>query len=119
MKPEKEASKMGKGKKWHMGNAVLRMVFVGLSLLFQTAWILFLILRLNEYSIRISFMTGILTVIVVLQLYSRHTTPALKLPWIMLIMALPVMGISLYLMFEVFGEPFKPLIVNAGFVAFT
>ena len=95
---------MGKGKKWHMGNAVLRMVFVGLSLLFQTAWILFLILRLNEYSIRISFLTGLLTVIVVLQLYSRHTTPALKLPWIMLIMALPVMGISLYLMFEVFGD---------------
>ena len=91
-------------KKKGMGNAVARMVLVGLSVLFQVGWLLLLILRLNAYSAWISLLTSLLTVAVVLRLYSRHTAPALKLPWILLIMALPVMGLSLYLLFEVFGD---------------
>ena len=95
---------MQKIKMYLKKNAVLRMAFVGLSVLFQIGWLLLLILRLNEYSVWISLITGVLTVTVVLRLYSRHTTAALKLPWILLIMGLPVMGLSLYLLFEVFSS---------------
>ena len=47
-------------KRKHSSNSILRMVFVGLSLLFQLGWMLLLILKLNEYSLWISLVTGIL-----------------------------------------------------------
>ena len=95
---------MEKTKRKHSANSIPRMVFVGLSLLFQIGWMLLLILKLNEYSVWISLLTSILSATVVLRLYNRHTTAAMKMPWIMLIMAFPVMGLSLYLLIVVFGD---------------
>lgn len=87
------------------GNSIMRMVFVGLAVLIQIAWLLVQILKLNQYSVWISAITGVLSLLVVLKLYSKHTNAAMKMPWIMLIMALPVMGLSLYLLFEILGDP--------------
>ena len=95
---------MEEHKRKHGGNSILRAVFVGVSLLIQIGWLLLLILRLNEYSTWISLLTSILSLVVVLQLYSKHTTAAMKMPWIMLILVLPVMGLSLYMLIEVFGD---------------
>ena len=93
----------GKRKK-RSKNSILRAIFVAVSIFFQVGWLLMLILRLNEYSAWISLVTSLLSVLVVLQLYSRQTTAALKMPWIMLILVFPVMGLSLYLMIEIFGD---------------
>ena len=87
------------------GNAILRAVFVAVALLFQVGWLLLLVLVLNEYSAPISAVTGALSVVVVLKLYSKHTNSAMKMPWIMLILVFPVMGLTLYLMFELLGDP--------------
>ena len=95
---------MAKHKRKHSSNSILRMILVGLSLLFQIGWMLLLILRLNKYSVWISLLTSVLSATVVLRLYSRQTTSAMKMPWIMLIMAFPVMGLSLYLLIVVFGD---------------
>ena len=92
-------------KKRYRGNAVLRMVFVGLSIVFQVGWILLMILVLNDSYPWIEMITRILSVTVILQLNSKHTNSAYKMPWIMLIMAVPVMGLSLYLMMNAFGDP--------------
>ena len=86
-------------------NAVLRMVFVAVSVLFQTAWLLLTVLVLNEYSAVISAVTGVLSAAVVLRLYSKQTNAAMKMPWITLILLFPVMGLSLYLMFELLADP--------------
>ena len=86
------------------GNSILRCVFVALSLLFQVGWLLLLILKLNEYSGWISLITSVLALLLVLRLYSKHTTSAMKTPWIMLILVFPVMGLSLYLMIVMFGD---------------
>ena len=48
------------------GNAVLRAVFVAVSLLFQVGWLLLLILELNEYSVWISLGTSLLSAVLVL-----------------------------------------------------
>ena len=90
--------------KKHNGNSILRAVLVGVSLVIQIAWLLFLVLRLNEHSAWISFLTNVLAVSVVLRLYSKHTTSAMKMPWIMLILVFPVMGLSLYVLIEIFGD---------------
>lgn len=86
-------------------NSIARLAFVGLSVLVQIGWILLLVLELNNYSVWISMVTGILSAVVVLKLYSKHTTAAMKMPWIMLIMAFPVMGLCLYLLVEVLDDP--------------
>ena len=94
---------MGKKRK-KSGNGVLRAVLVGISLLLQVGWILLMALKLNRYSTVISLLTGIVAAVVVLRLYSRNTNSAFKMPWTMLILVLPVMGLSLYLLAELLGS---------------
>ena len=96
---------MAKRERVSGGNAVLRMVLVGISLLFQVGWILLLVLVLNEYSALISGLTRFLGAAVVLKLYSKQTNAAMKMPWILLILLFPVMGLSLYLMFDLLADP--------------
>lgn len=86
-------------------NSIARMVFVAISLVFQVGWILLRVQWLNGYSEIISAITGLLAITVVLKLNSKNTNSAMKMPWVMLIMAFPVMGLSMYLMFEMFGDP--------------
>ena len=87
------------------GNSILRAVLVGISLLLQIGWLLIRIIKLNTYSLPISVMTGILAMVVVLRLYSdQSTTAGMKIPWILLIALFPVMGLSLYIMLEVFHD---------------
>lgn len=86
-------------------NSIPRILFVGISVLVQVLWLLLLILRLNRYSLWISMATGFLAVIAVLRIHSHHTNTALKMPWIMLILSMPAMGLSLYLLFETLGHP--------------
>ena len=87
------------------GNSIARIVFVGISLLVQIGWLLLRIQWLNDYSQRISAVTGLLAITVVLYLNSKNTNSAMKMPWIMLILAFPVMGLSMYLLFEILGDP--------------
>lgn len=95
-----------KSKRRKRTNSIPRLIFVGISFLLQIGWLLLLSLRLNAYSTWISLASNILATIVVLKLYSRHTNSAFKTPWIMLILVMPIMGLSLYLMFELLGTPF-------------
>lgn len=74
------------------------MIFVGVSLLLQVAWLVLLALRLNEYSVYISLFTSVLTLIIVLRLYNTRIPMGFKLLWIMTILAFPVLGLSLYLL---------------------
>lgn len=87
------------------GNSIMRVAFVAVSLLAQVSWILVRVQWLNDYSQYISAITGILTIVVVLKLNSNPANHAMKMPWIMLIMAFPVMGLSLYLLVEILDDP--------------
>ena len=61
--------------------------------------------KLNAHSAWISACVNLLSIVVVLRLYGRHTSTAMKMPWIMLILAAPVMGLSLFLLFDILGDP--------------
>ena len=95
---------MSKREKRSFSNSILRIVFVGISVLLQAGWILLLVYKLSSYSTYINIATSVLAVLVVLRLYSRHTSSAMKMPWIMLILVFPVMGLSLYLMTVLSGD---------------
>ena len=87
------------------GNSILRIVFVAVSFLLQIFWLLALTVKLNAYSGVLSLITTFLSILVVLRLNSKHTNTAMKMPWVMLILILPVMGLSLYLLVEMLGDP--------------
>ena len=95
---------MQNSSKHRTGNAIMRMIFVGISILLQIAYLLLIILRLNTHYTLISAITAVLTFVVVLRLYTTHTNTALKLPWIMLLLIFPVMGLSLYLLTVLLGD---------------
>ena len=96
---------MERNKRRRRRNSVMRIIFVGISVLAQIGWLLALVMLLNEYSAQISLLTSILSLVAVLRIHSHHTNTALKMPWIMLILALPVMGVTLYLLVETMGSP--------------
>ena len=79
-------------------NSVGRLTFVAIAVLLQVGWLVLLALRLNEYSVYISLGTTILTVVLVVKLYNTRIPMGFKLLWIMVILAFPVLGTSLYLM---------------------
>lgn len=101
---ERKVTQMVANGEKRSGNSIFWAVFVGISLLLQVGWLLVTILELNRYSTAISLLSSIVASMVVLRLYSKNTNNAFKMPWIMLIMALPVMGLSLYLMVEASGS---------------
>lgn len=86
------------------GNSILRLVLVGISLLCQIVWFLLLGFELSHYSTLISFLTNIVTLIVVLKLYTMETTSAMKMPWVIVILSFPVLGLCLYILIELFGD---------------
>ena len=91
-------------RKIRLGNAIPRAVFVALSILLQAGWILLTILVLNDSLPWLELLTRVLSVAVVLYLNSKQTNAAYKISWIMLIVAMPIMGLSLYLLLGFFGD---------------
>ena len=91
--------KMRTEQKSNVKNSVGRLVFVGLSLLLQVLWILLLFLRLNAYSTAISLCFSVGAFLVALSIYAKHENAAFKMPWIILILAFPVLGLCIYLVF--------------------
>ena len=85
-------------QKTNVKNGIGRLLFVLLSFILQIWWAMFLILRLNEYSVWISGTTTAFSFVLVLYLYGRHTNSAMKMPWIMLILVFPILGTTLYLL---------------------
>ena len=81
------------------------MVWVALAVILQAAWLVVLNVRLNDYFEVFSTLTSLVAVVVVLKLYSRHTTADMKMPWVMLILVFPVMGLTLHMMLLVFDDP--------------
>lgn len=96
---------MSKQEHKHAGNSIIRVIFVALSVLFQIAWLLLLVVKLNAYSTWLSLCTSILSFAIVLRLYSKHTNTAMKVSWIMILLIFPVMGLSMYLLFEILSDP--------------
>lgn len=84
--------------KTEVRNSVGRLIFAGVAVLIQIAWLLLLFLRLSRYSVIISVITTILAVILVLKIIENKSNAAMKMLWIVLILSFPVLGAPLYLL---------------------
>lgn len=94
-------------KKAATKNGIGRLVFVGLSMLLEVTLIVLLFTGLNRYAEWVNTFTTIFALVLVLTIYGQHKTSTMKMPWIMLIMAFPVMGVVLYLLIGLNGTTRK------------
>ncbi|MBP5269577.1 MAG: PLDc N-terminal domain-containing protein, partial [Clostridia bacterium] len=74
-------------------NGILRMAIVSLSVIIQALIIIGLFTWFSLYARWIEISFSILAVFFVIIIYSRDSISAIKMPWIMLIMVFPVIGI--------------------------
>ena len=88
-------------------NGVSRLAFTAVSIVLQVAVILLIAVRLNNHAEWIAIGTRVLAALLVLGIYAQNTTSAMKTPWIILIMMMPVLGVTLYLLIGLSGSTHK------------
>ncbi|MEG0314704.1 MAG: cardiolipin synthase [Erysipelotrichaceae bacterium] len=76
-----------------------RLVLTGAIIALQAFILVFTIVRLSEFYVYIYAANVILSIVIVLYLVSTDNSPSLIIPWIIIIMALPVLGGFLYVLF--------------------
>nr|MCR4739766.1 cardiolipin synthase [Lachnospiraceae bacterium] len=78
-------------KKASTKNGILRLVFVALSLILETFffWGIFFT-RLQNYISIITVANRLVAFGLVVAIYSQYRSPSIKMPWIMLMMAFPI-----------------------------
>lgn len=94
-------------KKAATKNGIGRLVFAAFSILLEISLIVLLFTKLNHYATWINTLTRLVALILVLGIYGQHKTSTMKMPWIMLIMAFPIMGVILFLLVGLNGSTWK------------
>lgn len=76
-----------------------RLVFVGLALIFQIVWIMIFAWKMSTYYNYINILLGVLGFIAVLRIINKWDNPSYMLAWSIVILLIPIFGITLYIMF--------------------
>ena len=79
-------------------NGISRLILIGISLIFEIVLSVVIVLWLGSYMKWIEILIHIIGAVLVLIIYSQPRTASVKMPWIVLIMALPIFGVTLYLL---------------------
>ncbi len=85
-------------QKGNVKNSVGRLMFVLLAFMVQVGWIGIMFVWFSSYSVWITLCSSILAFFVVLGIYNGDSNAAFKMPWIILILVFPVLGVCIYLM---------------------
>lgn len=84
-------------------NGMQRLLFVAVALILQVALFVVLFTKLNDYATWINMLIRITALVLVLVIYSWHTTATMKMPWVVLIASFPVFGVAFYLLVGING----------------
>ena len=89
-------------------NGILRVVFVAIAILLEIALIVGILkAHLGNYAGLIAVVIRVLALFLVLFIYSQNRTGSIKIPWIILILLFPPVGVSLYLFIGLSGSTRK------------
>ena len=88
-------------------NGIKRLCFSIICIFLEVIFIITIVMRLNEYAEIINLFTRILSGILVLRLYASDKTSSMKMPWVILILIFPIMGVGLYLLIGLNGGTHK------------
>ena len=92
----REARHMRTERKTDVRNGVKRLIFVVLALIVQIGWLMLSLIGLGQKAAWLSEAVHILSLALVLLIYGKRTNAGFKLPWIILIMVFPLLGLVLY-----------------------
>ena len=81
-------------------NSIGRAAIVVIVLIIQLAWILHHVYRIDNYYPMTITIGKIISVLIVLRIYGSHTNAAVKIPWMVLLLVMPITGLILYLLFK-------------------
>ena len=84
-------------------NGVKRMIFAVIAIALEIALIFILLTKLYSVAAWVEIVLHILAIILVLRIYGQNITSAMKMPWVILILALPVFGTIMYLLIGMNG----------------
>lgn len=85
-------------KKVEQRNDVAHIAAIAVSVLIQIIWIWSLFWRLQEKYVWVNMAVSLFALVLVLFIYGRRVNAAIKMPWIILILVFPVLGVFFYLM---------------------
>ena len=88
-------------------NGIARMIFAVLSILLEVAVLYLLFTRLREHAAWIEAAIRLFSVLLVIGIYAQEKTASMKMPWIILIMAFPFVGVFMYLLVGLNGGTWK------------
>lgn len=88
-------------------NGVFRLIAALAAIIFEIALLVNLFTRLNAHAEWINVTTRVVAVLLVLLIYNQNKNAAFKTPWIILIMAVPIFGITMYLLVGLNAHTFE------------
>lgn len=89
-------------KKTSAKNSASRLFVSVFMFILQIVWIEALVYALREHAERLNLIFIVIAIIVVLKMYVKTSNAALRTPWIIAILAFPIMGLPLYFLY---GQP--------------
>ncbi len=79
-------------------NGIKRAVFAAIAIVLEVAFILVMNIKFAEQAEWIAIGTRLLAALIVLVIYNDNRPSSLKMSWIIFIMAMPIFGVTLYLL---------------------
>ena len=83
-------------QKENTSNGVKRLIFVVLSMVLEVLVIVIIFFWLNMYAKWLLIVTHLLGTILAIHIYNLNKNSAIKMPWMILIMVLPIFAMTLY-----------------------
>ena len=78
-----------------------RTIITALLIIAQIVWLWLLLTELAEYSVVIRYLTAALAVVLALVIINKDEVPEYKLPWLVIVVVLPILGGLLYFFFGI------------------
>jgi cardiolipin synthase len=104
---KRKAARSRVEKKTARRNGIARLLFTLIAISLEIAIIVVFFVALNGRWSWASMCTRVVGFVIVLTIYAQHKTASMKMPWIILILLMPVLGIVMYLLIGLNGSTRK------------
>ncbi len=76
-----------------------RTILVFLSFLLQFGALFYFVMKPSNYYYLLQFISLVLSFLAIIHMISKHQCPEFKLPWLLILISFPIVGLILYLLF--------------------
>ena len=86
--------------KYHedLKNSVGRLIFVVIACTIEVIWIILAVSFFKSHFRFVGLLLRLLSILVILRIFGKHINPNIRMSWIVFILAVPALGLTLYLL---------------------